>query len=65
MPTPKSERSSPRPQDLGAKPEQPAGWVKRFELFLDNELHRLHFYGLLFGAFVLAVVITLIIALVR
>jgi hypothetical protein len=64
MATTKTERSSERPEHQVIRPDHPTGWARRFELYLDKESRRLLFYGALFGAFALVVVISLVIALI-
>jgi hypothetical protein len=64
MATPKTERSSQRPEHQVTGRDYPGGWARQFELYLDEEPRRLVFYGILFGAFVLVVVISLTIGVV-
>lgn len=59
----KTERSSPRPEHQVTGRGYPAEWARQIELYLDKEPRRLLFYGGLFGAFVLIVVISLFIGL--
>ena len=64
MTTTKTERSSPRPEHQVTGRDYPGEWARRIELYLDEEPRRLVFYGGLFGAFVLVLVICLFIAMV-
>jgi hypothetical protein len=64
MATTKTERSSPQPEHQVTGRRYPGEWARQIELYLDKEPRRLVFYGGLFGVFVLAVVISLIIGLV-
>jgi len=53
----------PRHQVTGQ--DYPGEWARRIELYLDDEQRRLLFYGGIFWAFVLLLVICLVIAVVR
>jgi hypothetical protein len=64
MATAKTERSSQRPEHQVTGRDYPGEWARQMELYLDEEPRRLVFYGGLFGAFVLVVVISLIIGLI-
>ena len=48
----------------GSARDYPGEWARQIELFLDRDHRRLLFFGGLFGAFVLAVVIALLIGVV-
>ncbi len=60
----KIEHSSPRPEHQVTGRDYPTEWARQIELYLDEEPRRLMFYGGLFGAFVLVLVISLIVAVV-
>ncbi|MGH6736572.1 MAG: hypothetical protein ACRECX_10910 [Methyloceanibacter sp.] len=45
--------------------DYPGEWARRIELYLDKEPRRAVFYGGLFGAFVLIVVIVMLIDVMR
>ncbi|HUU24686.1 MAG TPA: hypothetical protein VMW68_03870 [Methyloceanibacter sp.] len=54
--------ATPRHQVSGD--DYPGEWARQVELTLDQEQRRLFFYGGLFGAFVLAIVIAALIGVV-
>jgi hypothetical protein len=58
----KTEGSSMRPEHQVTGRDYPGEWARRIELYLDEEQRRLMFYGGLFWAFVLLLVICLFIA---
>jgi hypothetical protein len=60
----KKERSSSRPQHQVSGRDYPGEWARQIEIFLDKEPRRLVFFGGLFGGFVLAVVVALLIAVI-
>jgi hypothetical protein len=64
MATTKRERSSPQPEHQVTGRDYPGEWARKIELYLDKEPRRIALYGGLFGLFVLAVVIALIIGLI-
>ncbi len=63
MATTNTERPAPRPEHQVTGRDYPGEWARQIELYLDEEQRRLLFYGGLFGAFVLGVVITVTIRL--
>jgi hypothetical protein len=63
MATAKTERLASRPEHQVTGRDYPGEWARQIELYLDEEQRRLLFYGGLFGAFVLCVVITVTIRL--
>jgi hypothetical protein len=64
MATTKRERSSPQPENQVTGRDYPGEWARKIELYLDKEPRRIVLYGGLFGVFVLAVMISLIIGLI-
>ncbi|HEX7073699.1 MAG TPA: hypothetical protein VF226_06615 [Hyphomicrobiaceae bacterium] len=52
---------SPQPEHQATGRDYPAEWARRFELYLDKAPRRAVFYGVLFAAFVIAVVISTIV----
>jgi hypothetical protein len=64
MATSKRERFSSQPEHHVAGRDYPGEWARQIELSLDKEPRRLVFYGGLFGVFVFAMVISLIIKVV-
>ena len=63
MATTKTERTAPRPEHQVSGRDYPGEWARQIECYLDEEQRRLRFYGGLFGAFVLGVVLTLAVRL--
>jgi hypothetical protein len=60
----RSKSSALRPSHQISSKDYPGEWARQIELGLDQEGRRLLFYGGLFGAFVLAVVIAAIIGVI-
>ncbi len=64
MTTTKTEHASARPEHQVTGRDYPGEWARRIELYLDEEQRRLLFYGGIFWAFVLLLVICLVIAVI-
>lgn len=60
MATTQPERPSSPPEHQVTGRDYPIEWARRVELYLDEGPRRLIFYGGLFAAFVLAVLVSLI-----
>jgi len=60
----KARPSSTTPRHHFSGEDYPGAWARQIELTLDKEERRLFFYGGLFGAFVLAIVIAALIGVV-
>jgi len=60
----KAKPSSATPRHQISGEDYPGEWVRQVELTLDKEERRLFFYGGLFGAFVLAIVIAALVGVV-
>nr|PZN72353.1 MAG: hypothetical protein DIU57_20610 [Pseudomonadota bacterium] len=53
--------ASTRPEHQATGRHYPGEWARRFELYLDMGSRRALLYGLLFGAFVIVVVISAVV----
>lgn len=53
---------STRPAHQVTGRHYPGEWARQFELYLDKEPRRIVLYGALFGAFVVAIVISAIVS---
>jgi len=60
----KAKPSSAMPRHQVSGEDYPGEWVRQVELTLDKEQRRLFFYGGLFGAFVLVIVIAALVGVV-
>lgn len=63
MATTKKERPSSRPEHQVTGRDYPGEWARQIELYLDKEPRRALFYGGLFGAFVLVMVLSMLIGI--